>query len=262
MLHRAALGAVVLAGASFLLAADPATAEPPRGDHRHGAENQPPMAVDDPLVVAPGSSVRIRPMANDHDPDDDDMLTLTGVTPAVVGDVVVEVQGTTIRVHTSDDAAPGTRRFLYTVTDGHGATATGVLEVTVERTATATTSTTAAHPTTTAASATPGAPSSPTTTRDPTGPTGTSSPVATSTSGDPGEAATSSTTDTVAEAPVDTAVDASATDDRAEDATAPTSTSTGSDDGGSGDGLVGVVAVLTLTFGVAALIAYRRFARN
>ena len=142
MLHRAALGAVVLAGASFLLAADPATAEPPRGDHRHGAENQPPMAVDDPLVVAPGSSVRIRPMANDHDPDDDDMLTLTGVTPAVVGDVVVEVQGTTIRVHTSDDAAPGTRRFLYTVTDGHGATATGVLEVTVERTATATTSTT------------------------------------------------------------------------------------------------------------------------
>jgi LPXTG-motif cell wall-anchored protein len=93
--------------------------------------NRPPVARADSATLTAGSTVTVNPLANDTDPDEGDLLTLSAVTPAAVDGVRVAMAGTSIRVRADVGAAAGTRRFRYTVTDRAGATATGVLTVTV-----------------------------------------------------------------------------------------------------------------------------------
>lgn len=167
---------------------DVADAEPP---------NHPPVARLDVIIVAAGGTASVSPLANDTDPDTGDLLTLVGVSPASLQDVTVETAGTTIRARASAGAAPGTRRFTYTIADRAGATATGSLRVTVRsRSTTSTTSTTR-----------PASPSTPATTsgRPPVGAT----TVPVSRNGpDPLPAVTTTTADGPADATTTSAADA------------------------------------------------------
>ncbi len=94
---------------------DTATAEP----------NQPPVAKPDTATVEAGRSVRIKPLANDTDPDDDP-LTVIDADP-FGGRVTFTASTITFKARTSD---LGDKAFDYTVSDGTDS-ATGTVTVTV-----------------------------------------------------------------------------------------------------------------------------------
>ncbi|XTP36181.1 Ig-like domain-containing protein [Mycobacterium sp. TJFP1] len=89
--------------------------------------NQPPVAVDDTFTMAPGAtSATVNVVANDTDPDGDD-LTVTAVTGAANG--TATFTGGTI-TYTPTAGFAGTEVLTYTVSDGTD-TATATLTITV-----------------------------------------------------------------------------------------------------------------------------------
>ena len=90
------------------------------------APNGPPIAVADTATVRAGSTIRVRVLANDSDPDGD-RIRLAKVGRASAGKATKV--GSTIRFRAP--SSPGTARIPYTVKDSHGARAKGLLTVTI-----------------------------------------------------------------------------------------------------------------------------------
>ncbi|MEA2172927.1 MAG: hypothetical protein QOD00_519 [Blastocatellia bacterium] len=93
-----------------------------------GKCNRPPTAVNDTATTTQNTPVRINVSENDSDPDFD-ALTVTSVGPPAHGSVNI-VNSNTVNY------APGTNyvgndSFTYTISDGHGGTATATVNVNV-----------------------------------------------------------------------------------------------------------------------------------
>lgn len=98
------------------------------GISRPGETNQPPVAVDDEVTVRPGRTVAIAALANDTDPDGDQV----GLVPSAVEDehgMGAEVVADRIVVTTP--AEDGAYTFYYGIQDTYGARATGAVTVNV-----------------------------------------------------------------------------------------------------------------------------------
>src|SRR4029077_20248023 len=78
-----------------------------------------PIAQNDTATVIDGTSVTIAVLANDSDPDNDP-LALIGVTQPAHG--VASIAGSAI-VYAPTGGFTGTDTFRYTISDGHGGTA-------------------------------------------------------------------------------------------------------------------------------------------
>ena len=89
--------------------------------------NHPPIAIADDATTPEGSPVAIDVLANDSDPDDDD-LSIASVTDPAHGTATV-VNGKVS--YTPDPGFAGTETFSYTITDPTGATATAQITVVV-----------------------------------------------------------------------------------------------------------------------------------
>jgi hypothetical protein len=99
-----------------------------------GLANQPPDAVKD-YATSDGMKVRINVLANDTDPDGDD-LTITGVTDGMNGTTRVNTKGTPsptddVVVYRPNSGFSGTDSFTYTISDGMGGFDTATVKVTV-----------------------------------------------------------------------------------------------------------------------------------
>jgi hypothetical protein len=227
--------------------------------------NRAPVAVADTVTVAPGSSVRIRPMANDQDPDDGDLLTLTGVSPALVSGVAVDVQGTTLRIRTPVNADRGQRRFRYTITDRRGAATAGTLTVTVapRSSSNPNPNPTPTGPGTTAPGGTPGLPTSTTAAGPGAGSTPTD-PDATTTSGNTDGPADSTTTpgDRPDPDPVDSDESTDFTPTGSAGDAGDATTASDDADTGSSAGVVAALAALAVVVGAAVFVGIRRARAN
>ena len=93
--------------------------------------NDAPTAVDDDALAAEDTTtaVVIDVLANDSDPDNDAVLTITTVTQGANG-ATVTTDGATVS-YTPAANFDGTDTFTYTITDGAGGTATATVTVTV-----------------------------------------------------------------------------------------------------------------------------------
>jgi hypothetical protein len=91
--------------------------------------NAAPVAIDDTATTDAGVPVSVPVAANDSDPDGDP-LTVTAVGPAGNGAAAIEASGTSVR-YTPAPGFAGTDAFGYTVSDGHGGTASATVTVTV-----------------------------------------------------------------------------------------------------------------------------------
>ena len=89
--------------------------------------NRLPLAVDDAATTAFDAPVTISVLANDSDPDGD-ALSISAVTPPANG--TASISGATI-VYTPIAGFSGADRFTYTISDGHGGSATANVVVTV-----------------------------------------------------------------------------------------------------------------------------------
>jgi hypothetical protein len=88
--------------------------------------NRPPTAVNDGFAMtAPPNTVYFYPLANDTDPDGD-TLTITSTTAG--GSVAILSGGTGISF-TNNRQVPGQLIFNYTISDGHGHTATAQITI-------------------------------------------------------------------------------------------------------------------------------------
>lgn len=237
--------------------------------------NRAPIARPDRLTITAGATATIRPLANDDDPDEGDLLTLTGISPAAADGVSVAMAGTTVRVRAVRSAPAGTRQFRYTVADRSGATATGVLTVVVRsRPVPTTTTTTPTRPPSTTPPTTPPAPPGtspgatprPTTTRPPTS---SGSTPTTDTPGDPtepegtGSSTAPDGTGTATSDPLSIPVGADRGGPSGPGSVEPTGTATDLPTTGSNAGsplLAGVVLV-ALGLGFVALAGRRRLHR-
>jgi hypothetical protein len=90
--------------------------------------NQPPVANTDAGIVAEDSSDTITVLANDSDPNGD-TLNVTGATQGANGSVVVNPDGTL--TYTPNANFNGADSFTYTLSDGHGGTATASVSLTI-----------------------------------------------------------------------------------------------------------------------------------
>lgn len=90
--------------------------------------NDLPVTIGDRVTVAGGSSISIAVTSNDSDVDGDP-LTVTAVTQGGKGTTSVETGGTIL--YSAQASATGEDQFTYTISDGHGgsATATVVVEI-------------------------------------------------------------------------------------------------------------------------------------
>jgi hypothetical protein len=89
--------------------------------------NHAPVAIDDAAVADQGGSVAVDVLANDADPDGDELAVVSfgqGANGAVTGD-----GGTLTYRHDGSSAGPDS--FTYTVADGRGGTDTATVAVTV-----------------------------------------------------------------------------------------------------------------------------------
>ena len=86
-----------------------------------------PIAQNDTASVIDGTAVTIAVLANDSDPDNDP-LALIGVTQPAHG--VASIAGSTI-VYAPTGGFTGTDTFRYTISDGHGGTASADVSVTI-----------------------------------------------------------------------------------------------------------------------------------
>ena len=87
--------------------------------------NQPPVAVDDFVVVNPVGATIIDVLANDSDPDGDPLSIVSVTAPSsgsatIIGNMVT---------YTAAVPFPGTATFDYTISDGQGGTATATVTV-------------------------------------------------------------------------------------------------------------------------------------
>ena len=89
--------------------------------------NQAPVAVNDALTTAENSAGSVNVLANDTDVDGD-TLTIASVTQGAHGTVTFASPNATYTPATNFN---GTDSFTYSVSDGHGGTATGTVAVTV-----------------------------------------------------------------------------------------------------------------------------------
>jgi len=91
------------------------------------ATDPPPIAVDDTATTAFNSATTIAVLANDHDPDGD-TLTITGATAPAHGSVVIASGQIT---YTPTAGYSGPDSFVYTISDGRGASASASVSITV-----------------------------------------------------------------------------------------------------------------------------------
>ena len=97
-----------------------------------GGENDPPVAADDDATTPEDTPVVVDVLANDTDPDDDD-LTVLSVTQPEGGAAEVVEGGAAVR-YTPDPDANGEDTFTYTVSDGNGGTDEATVTVAVTAT--------------------------------------------------------------------------------------------------------------------------------
>ncbi len=90
--------------------------------------DQPPVPADDDAFTRPGTPITIAVLANDRDPDGD-QLTVTEVTPPANGTAALNPDGTV--TYTPAAGYLGADSFTYTVSDGRGETATATVIITV-----------------------------------------------------------------------------------------------------------------------------------
>ena len=90
--------------------------------------NTPPVAMDDVTVTSEDESVIINVLANDNDPDGDD-LTITELGTSSNGQVVNNGDGTVTYIPAAD--FNGSDSFTYTIDDGRDDTATATVDVSV-----------------------------------------------------------------------------------------------------------------------------------
>lgn len=93
--------------------------------------NSPPVAVNDSATTNQDTAVTVNVLANDTDPDGDS-LTVTGATGASHG--TTSVVGNKV-VYTPTNGYFGSDSFTYTISDGHGGTASATVNVTVKKAA-------------------------------------------------------------------------------------------------------------------------------
>jgi len=91
--------------------------------------NRPPTANPDSATTQQNTPVTINVVANDTDPDGD-TLTVSGVTQGAHGTVTNNGNGTV--TYSPNAGFSGTDNFTYTISDGHGGSATGQVSVTVQ----------------------------------------------------------------------------------------------------------------------------------
>ena len=90
--------------------------------------NTAPVPNDDTVTTARNTAVTIAVLANDHDPDGDE-LTVTDVTQPSSGTAVANADNTV--TYTPATNFSGTVSFTYQIDDGHGATVWGAVTVNV-----------------------------------------------------------------------------------------------------------------------------------
>ena len=93
------------------------------------AAQLPPVPKDDTATTAFGAAVTIRVLANDKDPNGFP-LTVTGTTAPEHGTVRINDDGTV--TYTPVSGYSGSDQFSYTISNGHGATATAHVTITVQ----------------------------------------------------------------------------------------------------------------------------------
>lgn len=94
-----------------------------------GVDNQAPYAVQDVVHVRPGRQVSVPVTVNDSDPDGDEIAIVTDGLTAPKGVKAEVVAG---RVLVTAPGTPGDATITYTISDAFGATAQGVLLVSVD----------------------------------------------------------------------------------------------------------------------------------
>jgi hypothetical protein len=94
----------------------------------YGDKNRDPIAANYAATTARQGSVMVEVLANDSDPDGD-QLEVTSVTQGANGEVVLNDDGTV--TYTPTEGFDGTDSFTYTIDDDHGGQATGTVTVTV-----------------------------------------------------------------------------------------------------------------------------------
>ena len=96
-----------------------------------GSPNRPPVTNSDTVNVledSAGSSIAV--ISNDTDPDPGQTLTVTAVSSAAHGVAAIAGNGTAVSYTPQADYF-GADSFTYTVSDGHGGTATGTVALSV-----------------------------------------------------------------------------------------------------------------------------------
>ena len=93
--------------------------------------NQAPYAVKDAVVVRPGREIAVPVMLNDSDPEGDDIsLVKNGLEVPAIEGLSARVSGDRVLVQAPNSAVETS--LQYTITDARGATATAVLQITVD----------------------------------------------------------------------------------------------------------------------------------
>lgn len=93
--------------------------------------NQAPYAVKDAVVVRPGREIAVPVLVNDSDPEGDDLaLVKNGLEVPAIDGLSARVSGDRVLVQAPDRAVETS--LQYTVKDARGATATAVLQITVD----------------------------------------------------------------------------------------------------------------------------------
>lgn len=96
----------------------------------HATANQAPVTNPDHIYLPSGGYLYFDPRANDYDPDGD-QLTITGITNNTTGGVpIVTPDGTEILLAMFGGTGSKYPSLDYTVSDGHGHTATNTVQVT------------------------------------------------------------------------------------------------------------------------------------
>jgi hypothetical protein len=95
--------------------------------------NNPPIATADAYNINRNSTGnRLRVLLNDtFAPDVNEVLSITGVTTPTRGGAVTATENNTVLLYTPAPQFSGIETFNYTITDGRGASATGVVTITV-----------------------------------------------------------------------------------------------------------------------------------
>jgi len=97
---------------------------------RAGGANEAPELTRDSVAVAAGESATIDPLANDTDPNGDDLGIVDISSPIENASASLNDDGT-VTVTADGDAEAAASRLAYTVSDGHGARASGRIDVSV-----------------------------------------------------------------------------------------------------------------------------------